>query len=88
MPIFSSIFSQVFRGAPGWGKTRKRVPELGPIAVACLFVGDELGFVVLLLFNGQPLGIELLLGPILLLGRSLTGIGLLVGALLAWMRVR
>jgi hypothetical protein len=39
-------------------------------------------------FNGTPLGPELLLVPLLLLTRGLTGVGMLVGALLAWMRVR
>lgn len=71
------------------GANRKRLPELGPIAVACLFVGFEVGVVALLVSGGQPLGPELLIAPIILLTRGgLTLIGLLVGALLAWMRVR
>jgi len=74
------------------GANRKRVPELAPLAVACLFVGLGLGVVVLLVSGGEPLGPELLLAPIVLLARgfplSQTLIGLLVGALLAWMRVR
>jgi len=69
------------------GVNRKRVPELGPIAVACLFVGYALGVIVILVASGQPIGLELLLLPIALT-RGLTLIGLLVGALLAWMRVR
>ncbi|MGI9146070.1 MAG: hypothetical protein ACR2IK_05905 [Chloroflexota bacterium] len=74
------------------GANRKRLRELGPIAVACLFVGYELGNV--LVFVGQlqgraRLGPELLLAPLVLLFRGgLLLIGLLVGALLAWMRVR
>ncbi|HLZ27345.1 MAG TPA: B-box zinc finger protein [Chloroflexota bacterium] len=72
------------------GANRKRVPELGPIAVACLFVGYALAVVVLLVSGGQPIGPELLLAPILLLSRGglMLMVGLLVGALLAWMRVR
>jgi hypothetical protein len=70
------------------GANRKRVPELAPIAVACLFVGYELGFIVLAVFSGVPLVPELILAPVILATRGLTGVGLLVGALLAWMRVR
>jgi hypothetical protein len=45
--------------------------------------------VVLLASNGAPLGPQLLLTPIVLAARGLmTLVGLLVGALLAWMRVR
>jgi hypothetical protein len=71
------------------GANRKRVRELAPIAVACLFVGYELGMVILFTVNGAAaLGVGLLLVPILALGRGLLGVGLLLGALLAWMRVR
>jgi hypothetical protein len=52
------------------GANRKRAPELGPIVVACLFVG------CLLVFGIGALANRLVL------------IGLLLGALLAWMRVR
>ena len=71
---------------------RKRARELGPIAVACLFVGYEIGSVILLVpsRDGAPLGLEVILvRPILLLaGGLMTLVGMLVGALLAWMRVR
>jgi hypothetical protein len=71
------------------GANRKRVRELPPIAVACLFVGYEIGLVLLLVVNGgAALSVSLLLLPILALGRGLLGVGLLIGALLAWMRVR
>lgn len=70
------------------GANRKRARELGPVAVACLVVGFELGAVLLFLFNGAPLSIELLLAPLRGLTRGLLGLGLLLGALLAWMRVR
>ncbi|MBV9580213.1 MAG: hypothetical protein JO057_16620 [Chloroflexi bacterium] len=78
------------------GANRKRVPSLAPIAVACLFVGYWVGTVALLVFNGNLLSIELFIVPLILLfrGLSIAGIasspliGLLIGALLAWMRVR
>jgi hypothetical protein len=72
------------------GANRKRLPLLGPLAVACLFVGYEIGVVGVLLFLGRG-GFEpqLLLVPILALFRGLNLVaGLLIGALLAWMRVR
>jgi hypothetical protein len=69
------------------GANRKRARELGPIAVACLFVGYELGMISLVVVLGGQLGPGMLLGPILAL-RSMIGLGLLIGALLAWMRVR
>jgi uncharacterized membrane protein len=70
------------------GANRKRLRELGPIAVACLFVGYEVGIIALLLFEGAPPAVGLLLVPILALSRGLLIVGLLLGALLAWMRVR
>ena len=70
------------------GANRKRVPVLAPIAVACLFVGYELGFVILGLVNGVPLSVGLVLAPIFALRGGLLIVGLLIGALLAWMRVR
>jgi hypothetical protein len=69
------------------GANRKRTRELGPIAVACLFVGFEVGVVGFLVVNGAPLSVTLLLVPIGAL-RGLLIVGLLLGALLAWMRVR
>jgi uncharacterized membrane protein len=69
------------------GANRKRVPMLAPIAVACLFVGYEIGTVALLMYQGFTLSIAVAL-PIVSLFRSLTVVGLLIGALLAWMRVR
>jgi hypothetical protein len=70
------------------GANRKRARELAPIAVACLFVGYEIGLVGILATSGSPLGLGLLLTPILALRQQFLIIGLLIGALLAWMRVR
>jgi len=70
------------------GANRKRVPTLAPIAVACLFIGYELGFVMLGLMRGGPLDARLVLAPIQALQGSLLLVGLLLGALLAWMRTR
>lgn len=71
------------------GANRKRARELGPIAVACLFLGYEIGTLASLVMGGVVFGASVLLLPILLLGRGLLlVVGLLVGALMAWMRVR
>jgi hypothetical protein len=69
------------------GANRKRVPSLAPLAVACLFLGYELGGVALLVYRGAPLSLAISL-PIATLFNGLTIVGLLIGALLAWMRVR
>jgi hypothetical protein len=69
------------------GANRKRVAALAPIAVACLFVGYEIGIVARLVSGGFPLGPRVLLLPIESLFSGLTIVGLLIGALLAWMRV-
>jgi hypothetical protein len=77
------------------GAHRRRVPFLAPIAVGCLFVGYGLGIFIQLLVLGFPMGIALT-APILAI-LSITGpggiigsrlLGLLLGALLAWMRCR
>jgi len=74
------------------GANRKRVRELAPIAVACLFLGFEIGVVGLFVANGLPLSLALVLQPIQALfgGSLLRGplVGLLIGSLLAWMRTR
>jgi hypothetical protein len=70
------------------GVNRKRVPIVAPIAVACLFVGYVLGVAIRLAMAGQPIGLGLLLVPIVALFGGLTVVGLLIGALLAWMRTR
>ncbi len=69
------------------GVNRKRARELAPIAVACLFVGYEIGLVARFATESsfEPV---LLLAPILALRQLQMLLGLLVGALLAWMRVR
>lgn len=69
------------------GVNRKRARELGPVAVACVFIGYELGTIIAL---EMRFGGALPLGPGVLIAsfRGVTVIGLLVGALLAWMRVR
>jgi len=77
------------------GANGKRAPELGPIAVACLFVGFVIGVAGQGIVAGLPMQfafaapfLELLsvLSPGGILRSPL--IGLLLGALLAWMRVR
>jgi hypothetical protein len=93
IPFLGPLFSFAIVGfavgeAVSIGANRKRLRELGPIAVACLFVGYELGFAVVFGLAGAPLGLGLLLRPLFALGSGLLGIGLLLGALLAWMRVR
>jgi hypothetical protein len=74
------------------GANRKRVRELAPIAVACVFAGFELGIVGFLVANGVPLSVGVVLRPIAALfgGSLLQGplVGLLIGSLLAWMRTR
>jgi hypothetical protein len=67
------------------GANRKRARELAPIAVACLFVGYEIGLIVLVTMSGRAFTPELLLAP---LRQIQVLVGLLVGALLAWMRNR
>ncbi len=78
------------------GANRKRVPSLAPIAVACLFVGYIVGVDIRLILAGLPPSAELLVIPIASLLASISIqsigasplIGLLIGGLLAWMRVR
>jgi uncharacterized membrane protein len=73
------------------GANRKRVPILAWLAVACLFVGFLIGTGALLQSRGLP---ALLAVTLLLEGLSPAGLmrspllGLLIGALLAWMRTR
>lgn len=100
IPLLGPLFSFAIVGfAVGYvvslGANGKRVPVLGPIAVACLFVGYFVGIAGLEVYTGRPLGVALLAPMVALvavLGRGgLLGsplIGLLLGALLAWMRVR
>jgi hypothetical protein len=71
------------------GANRKRLPLLAPLAVACLFAGYEIGVVVVLMLGRGGFEQQFLLVPIVALFRGLNLIaGLLIGALLAWMRVR
>ena len=75
------------------GANRKRAPELGPLAVACLLIGYMLGPALAALMSLQlaqvPLEILLVPARLLLLFRApMLLLGLGVGALLAWMRVR
>jgi hypothetical protein len=69
------------------GAKRKRARELAPIAVVCLFVGYDLALFVLFASRSrfEP---ALLLAPLLALREISLLLGLLVGALLAWMRTR
>jgi len=69
------------------GANRKRVPVLAPVAVACLFVGYEIGLAALFVYRGAPIAFAVA-APVMSLFGGLTVLGLLVGALLAWMRVR
>lgn len=69
------------------GANRKRVRALAPIAVACVFVGYEVGAAVLLTVRGAPLSLALI-APIMSLFGGLLLLGLGIGALLAWMRTR
>jgi len=69
------------------GANRKRARELAPIAVACLFVGYEIGLVARLATEGSFEPAFFIL-PIIALRQLQTLLGLAVGALLAWMRVR
>jgi uncharacterized membrane protein len=70
------------------GANRKRARELAPLAVAMLFVGYVLGTAGVLVYAGQPPSLVLLLVSLLSLTRGPVIIGLLIGALLAWMRAR
>jgi hypothetical protein len=69
------------------GANRKRARELAPIAVACLFLGYEIGLVARLATEGSFSPAFFVL-PIIGLRQLQTLLGLAVGALLAWMRVR
>jgi hypothetical protein len=58
------------------GANRKRARELGPVAVACLFVGYELGAVILLVSTaGVPPRLDIVALPIYALGERLIGVG-------------
>jgi hypothetical protein len=93
IPPFLALLGYMIMGfmvgeAVSTAANRKRARELGPIAVVCVFVGYDLGFALALLLAGRPIGPELFLFPLVALRAGLTLVGLLVGALLAWMRVR
>ena len=75
------------------GANRKRARELGPLAVACFLLGFALGPALSDLLSLQVAQVlaDVVLAPIrlLLLARApLQLVGLGVGSLLAWMRVR
>ena len=71
------------------GVNRKRVRELGFLAVGCLVLGFELGMVVSILLSGGRPSPGLLLEPLLVvMANRMILIGLALGGLLAWMRVR
>jgi len=75
------------------GANRKRAPELGPLAVACLVVGYVIGPAVGAVLRGRvdlvsQLPTVLLSGLLGVAFQPLLLVGLGVGALLAWMRVR
>ena len=56
--------------------------------MACVLLGYEVGFLIELLMGGAPFGLGLLIVPVMLTLRGLLIVGLFIGALLAWMRVR
>jgi hypothetical protein len=88
-PIFGlAIVGFIVGEAASYGANRKRTRELAVIAIVCLVVGYELGIVGLLLAGGARFSVALLLAPLRSLFGGLTIVGLLVGALLAWMRTR
>jgi len=64
------------------------VRELAAIAVICWAVGYELGFAFFGVLQGGPLRVELLLTPLFALRQVQILVGVLVGALLAWIRAR
>jgi hypothetical protein len=75
------------------GANRKRAPELGPLAVACFLIGFALGPALsdLLSLQFAQVLADVVLVPLrllLMLRAPLQLVGLGVGALLAWMRVR
>jgi hypothetical protein len=75
------------------GANRKRARELGPVAVACLLIGYTLGPALndLLSLQLASVPLDLISVPFQLIGLLRVPtllIGLGVGALLAWMRVR
>ena len=75
------------------GANRKRARELGPVAIGCLLVGYVAGasiFIVLAVpARALALGPSVVLAPLLILqAQPLLLVGLGIGALLAWMRVR
>ena len=70
------------------GANKKRVRELSVLAVVNLVIGFVLGFGLFGVLQGGPFRLELFLAPILVLRQPVFLVGLLVGALLAWMRAR
>ena len=73
------------------GANRKRARELGPVAIVCLFVGYVLGTVLLGVSRLGPAALSptMFVAPLVILtSQPMLLIGLLLGALLAWMRVR
>ena len=70
------------------GANRKRVPLLAPLAVACLFVGYLVGISLRLVLAGLPPVPAILVAVQTLFGGMTVLLGLLLGALLAWMRTR
>jgi hypothetical protein len=70
------------------GAKGKRVPVLAPLAVACLFVGYEVGGIVLSLLARDVITLNTFVGPLIALRNISLIVGLLIGSLLAWMRNR
>ncbi len=88
-PLISfALIGFVTGEAASVGANRKRVRELAPIAVACLFVGYVLGFAIFATLQGAQANLDIVVISVLALRQIQLLIGLLVGALLAWMRAR
>lgn len=71
------------------GVNRKRVRELGFVALACVVLGFEIGMVASILLSGGRPSPTLFVEPLLVvMANRMILLGLGLGGLLAWMRVR
>jgi hypothetical protein len=93
VPILGPLISFALIGfgvgeATARGGNKKRVRELAFIAVACWILGYIVGFALFGVLQGGPFRPQLLLAPLLALTQLQILVGVLVGALLAWMRAK
>ena len=75
------------------GANRKRAPELGVLSIVCLFLGYAVSPLLAFLLRGRGIPLELVPGvilglPLALLANPIVLLGLGVGSLIAWMRLR